>query len=58
MPISALRLGSLGLLFHPAELYSFYRLAIRRDSPFPNTVAVGYTDDMAGQRLMPIATTA
>jgi len=46
--LSALRLGSLGLVFHPAELYSFYGLAIRRDSPFENTLVVGYADDFVG----------
>jgi len=46
--LSALRLGDLAMLFHPAELYSFYGLAIRRDSPFRHTLVVGYTDDMVG----------
>ena len=46
--ISALQLGDVGLLFHPAELYSYYGLAIRRDSPFENTLVVGYTDDFIG----------
>lgn len=48
IPLSALRLGELAMLFHPAELYSFYGLAIRRDAPFPHTLVVGYTDDMVG----------
>jgi hypothetical protein len=48
VPVSALRLGSLALLFHPAELYSFYGLPIRTGSPFPHTLAVGYCDDFAG----------
>jgi neutral/alkaline ceramidase-like enzyme len=47
-PMTAMRLGGLGLLFHSAELYSFYGLAIRRDSPFPNTLVVGYSDDFIG----------
>jgi neutral ceramidase len=47
-PISAIRLGELGVLFHPAELYSYYGLAIRRDAPFPNTIVVGYADDFVG----------
>lgn len=46
--ISALRLGEVAMLFHPAELYSYYGLAIRRDSPLPHTMAVGYTDGMVG----------
>lgn len=46
--LSALRLGELAMLFHPTELYSFYGLAIRRDSPFRHTLVVGYTDDMVG----------
>ena len=47
-PLTAVRLGELALIFHPAELYSYYGLAIRRDSPFPATLAVGYTEDFAG----------
>ena len=46
--ISALQLGSVGFLFHPAELYSCYGLAIRRDSPLEHTLVVGYTDDIIG----------
>jgi hypothetical protein len=47
-PVSALRLGSVGMLFHPAELYSCYGLTIRRDSPLDHTLVVGYTDDIIG----------
>jgi neutral ceramidase len=47
-PLSALRLGDVVLLFHSGELYSGYGLAIRRDSPFADTVVVGYTDDLIG----------
>ncbi len=47
-PASALRLGNVALLFHPAELYSYYGLAIQRDSPCPTTLVVGYTDDIIG----------
>ena len=36
------------MLFHGAELYSYYGLKIRLDSPFPATLAVGYTDDLIG----------
>jgi hypothetical protein len=57
-PLSALRLGEVGLLFHPAELYSYYGLAIRRDSPFAHTLAVGYTDDLIGYLTDPKAYTA
>lgn len=46
--ISAVRLGEVGLLFHPGELFSFYGLAIRRDSPFRDTLAVGYADGCIG----------
>ncbi len=47
--MSAMALGrELGLVFHPAELYSYYGLAIRRDSPFRHTLVVGYTDDCIG----------
>jgi len=47
-PLSAMRLGELGLLFHPSELYSYYGLAIHRDSPFPQNLVCGYTDDFVG----------
>jgi len=46
--MSALRLGEAALLFHGAELYSYYGLKIRLDSPFPATFAVGYADDLVG----------
>ncbi|MGC8639444.1 MAG: neutral/alkaline non-lysosomal ceramidase N-terminal domain-containing protein [Isosphaeraceae bacterium] len=46
--LSAVRLGEVGLLFHPGELFSFYGLAIRRDSPFRDTLTVGYTDGCVG----------
>lgn len=45
---SALALGPIGMAFHPAELYSCYGLAIRRDSPFADTLVVGYADDIIG----------
>jgi len=47
-PISALRLGDVALFFHPGELYSVYGLTLRRDSPFPDTLVVGYVDDLIG----------
>jgi len=46
--LTAMRLGELGLLFHPSELYSYYGLVIRRDSPLPETIVVGYTDGFVG----------
>jgi hypothetical protein len=46
--LSAVQLGEVALLFHPSELYSFYGLAIRRDSPSRETLVVGYTDGMVG----------
>jgi neutral ceramidase len=46
--LSAVRLGEVGLLFHPAELFSVYGLTIRRDSPFRDTLAIGYTDGCVG----------
>ena len=48
VPVSALQLGSIGMLFHPGELYSCYGLSIRRDSPWDHTLVVGYTDDIIG----------
>ncbi|MHB0956641.1 MAG: neutral/alkaline non-lysosomal ceramidase N-terminal domain-containing protein [Pirellulaceae bacterium] len=47
-PLSVLRLGDVGMVFHPAELYSCYGLTIRRDSPLPDTLVVGYADDIIG----------
>ncbi len=46
--LAAMRLGEVGLIFHPAELYSYYGLAIRRDSPLADTLVVGYTDGTIG----------
>lgn len=54
-PLSALRLGAVGLLFHPAELYSFYGLWIRLRSPFAETLVVGYADDFVGYLTDPAA---
>jgi hypothetical protein len=54
-PLSAMRLGTLGLVFHSGELYGYYGLAIRRDSPFANTLVVGYTDDLIGYVPDPMA---
>lgn len=51
-------MGSVGLLFHPGELYSYYGLAIQRDSPCPTTLVVGYTDDIVGYLPDPNAYTA
>lgn len=47
-PMSALRLGDVALFFHPGELYSVYGLTIRRDSPFKDTLVIGYVDDLIG----------
>ena len=46
--LSAVQLGEVALLFHPGELYSYYGLAIRRDSPSRETLVVGYTDGLLG----------
>ena len=54
-PISAMRFGDLAIVFHPSELYSVYGLTVRRDSPFEDTIAVGYADDMVGYIPDPIA---
>jgi hypothetical protein len=48
MTLSVVQLGPVGLAFHPAELYSYYGLAIRRDSPLADTLVVGYTDGIIG----------
>lgn len=46
--LAGIGMGELALVFHPAELYSYYGLAIRRASPVPNTLVVGYADGMIG----------
>ncbi len=46
--LGSMRIGNVALAFHPAELYSFYGLAIRRDSPFADTMVVGYADGIIG----------
>lgn len=57
-PLSAMQLGEVGLVFHPAELYSYYGLAIQRDSPLSTTLVVGYADDAIGYLPDPNAYTA
>ena len=47
-PISAMRIGDVALFFHPGELYSVYGLTLRRDSPFRDTLVIGYVDDLIG----------
>lgn len=46
--LGAIRLGPVGMLFHPGELYSFYGLAIRRDSPLKDTLVIGCADGSIG----------
>ncbi len=46
--LSALQIGPVGMLFHPGELYSYYGLAIRRDSPLKDTLVVGCADGSIG----------
>ena len=46
--LSAIQLGPVGMVFHPAELYSYYGLAIARRSPLPHTLVIGYTDGIIG----------
>lgn len=48
VPLSAMQLGELGLVFHPSELYSCYGLMIQRDSTLANTLVMGYADDIIG----------
>ena len=53
--LSSLWLGPVAMLFHPAELYSCYGLAIRRDSGAAATLCVGYADDFVGYITDPAA---
>ncbi len=53
--LGALRLGDVGLIFHPAELYSYYGLAMRRAAPTDHTLVVGYTNGIIGYLTDPAA---
>lgn len=46
--LSAIQFGPVGMVFHPGELYSYYGLAIRRDSPVADTLVVGCADGGIG----------
>lgn len=46
--ISSLQLGPIVLLFHPSELFSYYGLRIQRDSPYKESILMGYTDGFIG----------
>jgi len=46
--VTALQVGELGWIFHPAELFSFYGLSIRSRSALPHTLVVGYADGIIG----------
>ncbi len=46
--LTAIQLGPVGMVLHPGELYSYYGLAIRRDSPFKDTLVVGCADGSIG----------
>ena len=46
--LSAIQVGPVAMLLHPGELYSYYGLAIRRDSPLPDTLVVGCADGCIG----------
>lgn len=46
--ISAVQVGNVGLAFHPSELFSFYGIRTRHDSPFDHTLVTGYTDGFIG----------
>ncbi len=56
--ISALQLGGVALAFHPAELYSYYGLAIQRGAPQAETIVVGYSDGLIGYLADPTAYSA
>ena len=46
--LSAIRIGDVALLFHPAELYSYYGLAMQRAAPTRHTFVIGYADGYVG----------
>lgn len=53
--LAAMRIGTVGLAFHPAELYSVYGLTVQRDSPLKPTMVVGYADGYVGYVTDPAA---
>ena len=53
--ISVLTLGDLALFFHGAELFSYYGLRIRHESPFQDTILVGYADGFVGYLTDPLS---
>jgi len=48
VPITAVQLGNVGLAFQPSELFSFYGIEARNNSPFDHTLITGYTDGFIG----------
>lgn len=48
VPVSVIHLGNVGLVFHPSELFSYYGIQVRMDSPFDHTLVTGYTDGSIG----------
>jgi len=46
--IAAIRIGDLAMVFHPAELYSYYGLAIERAVASRHVIVVGYAEDYVG----------
>ena len=46
--VSAIALGEVVLFFHAAELFSYYGLRIRHESPFKHSILVGYTNEFIG----------
>ncbi len=46
--VSAIALGDVVLFFHAAELFSYYGLRIRHESPFEHSILVGYTNEFIG----------
>ncbi len=53
--LSVIQVGDVALAFHPSELFSYYGLRIRHDSPFTDTLVTGYTDDFIGYLTDPSA---
>ncbi|MEX0642024.1 MAG: neutral/alkaline non-lysosomal ceramidase N-terminal domain-containing protein, partial [Pirellulales bacterium] len=53
--LAVMRIGSVGLAFHPAELYSVYGLIVQRDSPLKPTMVIGYADGYVGYVTDPAA---
>lgn len=46
--VQAMRIGDLALVAYPGEMFVDYQLMLDRESPFPRTITLGYTNGCIG----------